>query len=270
MKLNQPTIFDDYLSRWQLIQDGELIITHSSQLLPVRYQNTSAILKIATSDEERWGALLMVWWEGDGAAPVLLHEGDALLMERALGTGSLIEMAENGHDDEASRIICSVVQKLHAHKDNPPKLLPLSLWFKRLEVAASQFAGLFSQAFTIANELLSAPEDLVVLHGDIHHGNILDFGSRGWLAIDPKHLIGERGFDYANLFSNPNQIIATHYGRLSRQVQIVADAAQLDKNRLLKWILAYSALSAAWSIDDGESPDLALAITELAATELRK
>ncbi|MBA3536163.1 MAG: hypothetical protein H0T84_06080 [Tatlockia sp.] len=263
-------MFDAYLSRWQLQRDGEVISTHSSQLLPVRYQNISAMLKIATSDEERWGASLMVWWNGDGAAPVLLHEGDALLMERALGTVSLIEMAESGHDDQASRIICSVVKKLHAHKDNPPKLLPLTLWFKSLETAASQLGGFFSQALALANELLSEPQDLVVLHGDIHHGNILDFGSRGWLAIDPKHLIGERSFDYANLFSNPNQTLATQSGRLSQQVEIIADAAQLDKKRLLKWILAYSALSAAWSIEDGDSPDLALAVGELATIELRK
>jgi aminoglycoside/hydroxyurea antibiotic resistance kinase len=42
-----------------------------------------------------------------------------------------------------------------------------------------------------------------VLHGDLHHGNVLDFGLRGWLAIDPKGLLGERGFDFANIFTNP-------------------------------------------------------------------
>jgi streptomycin 6-kinase len=57
---------------------------------------------------------------------------------------------------------------------------------------------------SVANVLLSSPQDEVVLHGDLHHGNILDFGTRGWLAIDPKGLLGERGFDYANIFTNPD------------------------------------------------------------------
>ena len=40
--------------------------------------------------------------------------------------------------------------------------------------------------------LAGEPHEIGVLHGDIHHGNILDFGARGWLAIDPKRLQGER------------------------------------------------------------------------------
>ena len=44
-----------------------------------------AMLKVATEPEERRGADTMIWWGGDGAAHVLAHEGDALLMERAMG-----------------------------------------------------------------------------------------------------------------------------------------------------------------------------------------
>jgi streptomycin 6-kinase len=43
-----------------------------------------------------------------------------------------------------------------------------------------------------ARELLAKPSEVVVLHGDIHRGNVLDFGPRGWLASDPKGLVGER------------------------------------------------------------------------------
>jgi streptomycin 6-kinase len=46
----------------------------------------------------------MAWWNGDGAARVLAHEGDALLMERATGDASLAETARGGRDDDASRI----------------------------------------------------------------------------------------------------------------------------------------------------------------------
>ena len=67
---------------------------------------------------------------------------------------------------------------------------------------------------------------MCVLHGDIHHDNILDFGKRGWLAIDPKRLQGERGFDYANLFCNPDladpsRPIAASPGRFARRLEIV-------------------------------------------------
>ncbi len=148
------------------------------------------MLKIAVEAEEKWGAALMVWWGGDGAVRVLAHEGDALLLKRASGEGSLVEMSRNGRDDEASRIICTVAAHLHAPKTSPPPaLLPLSHWFRELNPAASKYGGILVQAAAMADELLAEPHDVVVLHGDIHHGNILDAGPRGWLAIDPKRLV---------------------------------------------------------------------------------
>jgi streptomycin 6-kinase len=114
-----------------------------------------------------------------------------------------------------------------------------------------------------------APQrDIVVLHGDMHHGNVLDFGSRGWRAIDPKGLIGDRYFDYANTLCNPDNETAMMPGRLARQIRVVADAAQLEPGRLLAWVLAWAGLSAAFSLDDGLRPDDALRFAELAAAEL--
>jgi Aminoglycoside/hydroxyurea antibiotic resistance kinase len=41
--------------------------------------------------------------------------------------------------------------------------------------------------------LAATQRDVAVLHGDMHHENVLKFSSRGWPAIDPKGLVGERG-----------------------------------------------------------------------------
>jgi len=89
-----------------------------------------------------------------------------------------------------------------------------------------------------------------------------------WLAIDPKGLLGERGFDFANIFCNPDGPIATAPGRLKRQIDVVASAAALEHRRLLKWVLAYAGLSAAWSLGEGERPNLALAVAAQAAAAL--
>ncbi len=228
------------------------------------------MLKIALSEEERIGAALMVWWDGEGAARIFEHEGDALLMERAIGKRSLVNMVKTGLDDEASKIICEVVARLHAtnKKSVPVTLVPLTTWFRSLHSAAIEHGGIFAQAARVAEELLKKPQEIVVLHGDIHHQNILDSGEYGWIAIDPKGLLGERGFDYANIFCNPDWDIATRPGRLARQATVVAEAAGLERLRLMKWILAYAGLSAAWSLNDGDSPDLALAIVSIARAEL--
>lgn len=149
-----------------------------------------------------------------------------------------------------------------------PELVPLARWFRALERAAAAHGGILLRSARAARGLLGEPREAVVLHGDLHHENVLDFGARGWLAIDPKGLFGERAFDFAKLFLNPDARTAAAPGRLARQVDVVADAAGLERRRLLRWIVAYAGLSAAWSLEDGGDPSLALAMAELAAAEL--
>lgn len=262
--------FADYLASWDLVPDGDVIVTPTSMLMPVRQQTIPAMLKIATHMEEKQGNRLMMWWGGQGAARVLAHDDDGLLLERAVGKKALADFAQTGRDDEASRILCDVIAKLHAVRKAPtPDLVPLTRWFRDLEPAAAVNGGMLVRCAEVARELLAAPADIVALHGDIHHGNVLDFGDRGWLAIDPKGLIGERGFDYANIFCNPDHETATAPGRLERQVHVVADAAGLNRTRLLKWIVAWAGLSAAWHISEGgESPDTALEVAARAVAAL--
>lgn len=258
-----------YVDLWHLAPDGAMFRTNTSWLQPVRFGQTPAILKVAFEDEERRGAAVIEWWRGEGAAPVLAHEGDALLLDRAIGQVSLAEMASSGRDDEASRILCAVAERLHARRARPvPELVPLDRWFRELALAAVRHGGVLTRAAAVSAELLGDPQDVRVLHGDLHHGNVLDFGSRGWLAIDPKGLVGERGFDFANIFCNPNPKIAVAPGRVRRQAQVVAEAAGLERARLMRWILAYAGLSAAWSVSDGEDPALAITVAEIAAAEI--
>src|SRR4029077_18089802 len=186
-------MFAAYLRRWGLAQDGEPIVTPTSRLLPVRHGDQFAMLKIATACEEKVGARLMQWWGGRGAAPVLAHDDDAILLERAQNAPSLTQLVHNGSDDEASLIICETVAALHAPRPvAPPPLVPLDLWFDALRPAAKTHGGILHVAASVAAKLLAEQRDICVLHGDIHHGNILNFGPRGWLAIDPKGLMGER------------------------------------------------------------------------------
>jgi len=266
-------MFTEYIVKWDLLQDGEPIRTHSSRLLPVRQHGLPAMLKVAQEPEEKFGAQLMVWWNGEGAARVLAHDAHAVLLERAQDSHALADLARTGHDDDDSRaidILCATAARLHAPRPQPlPELIGLPHWFQSLWPAARQYGGWLEDSAAAAQALLAAPQDLVVLHGDIHHGNVLDFGPRGWLAIDPKGLYGERGFDYANIFCNPDEESALLPGRFERRVERVARMAGLDRRRLLQWIRAWSGLSAAWILETGETPDLDREIGRMAADALR-
>lgn len=264
-------MFDHCLQRWDLTVDGEAFTSLNGHLLPVRQRGTPAMLKISQVAEEQAGSRLMAWWGGEGAAPVLAHDGEALLMVRAQGSASLVHMVAAGQDDEATRLLCAVAGRLHAPRARPmPVLVPLAQWFEALLSGAASQGGIFEHCASTARELLAAPRDVTVLHGDIHHGNVLDFGPRGWLAIDPKGLYGERGFDYANLFCNPDGDSALVPGRFARRVEIVAQAAGIERRRLLQWVLALAGLSAIWKLEDGIEPGSTLEVARLAASALGK
>lgn len=260
-----------HLARWDLVPDGEPIETPSSLLLAVRHNGQPAMLKIAREEEERRGGTVMAWWDGDGAVRVLARHGDALLLERVTGSQSLAAMAAAGQDDEASRILCAVAGRLHAPRSAPlPELVPLARWFDALEPTARTHGGLLADADATARALLAEPRDVVVLHGDIHHGNVLDGGERGWLAIDPKGLSGERTFDFVNILRNPDGVVALAPGRLEHQAEVLAAAASVDRRRLLDWTLAFAGLSAAWHIIDGEAADFDLAVVRQAKELLHR
>jgi streptomycin 6-kinase len=194
---------------------------------------------------------------------------------RAIGLASLADMARKGRDDDACRILCATAARLHAPRPRPlPELIPLEHWFRELEPAAAKHGGILGLCAQTARPLLAEPRDVGVLHGDLHHDNVLDFGKRGWLAIDLKHLVGERGFDFANIFTNPDladptRPVATEPGRFARRLEVVSEAAGLERQRLLRWILAWTGLPAAWFLGDGDPlAAIDLRVAELAAAEL--
>lgn len=235
------------------------------------------MLKISSNADQSRGADLMEWWAGEGAARVLAREKAALLMERATATRSLSDMARSGSDDEACRILTYTAGRLHRRRATGlPELVPLATWFRDLEAAAARHGGILQDSFETAQMLLASPREQRVLHGDLHHDNVLDFGKRGWLAIDPHGLFGERGFDFANIFTNPDlsdpgRPVATLPGRFHRRLAIVTAASGLEPRRLLQWILAWTGLSASWFLgDDDPLAKVDLHIAALAHAELHR
>jgi streptomycin 6-kinase len=271
--MNDP-ILAPYLDCWHLTPDGAVIITPAARLLPVRRNGEPAMLKVVTLDEAKPGNTLLAWWEGQGAALVYEMDGDAILMERALGHRSLVEFARSGRDDEATHVLCDAIAILHAPRGKSfPKLVPLDVWFAPLAPLARTHGGVLARASEAARTLLAEPRDAAPLHGDIHHENVLDFGARAWLAIDPHAILGERAFDYANIFCNPDLgdaalRVAREPARFGRRLEIVTERAGIERHRLLQWILAWCGLSAAWFINDGMSAEIDLAIAELVMAKI--
>lgn len=276
-----------YLDRWDLVQDGRPVETPSSVLVPVRRGDERAMLKVARVDEERRGGGVMAWWAGRGAVRVLEHDDTAVLLERAVGPRSLAIPVAAGpgtagwerDDQHATEVLCEVARTLHSvdasEPDRPPGVVPLDRWFRDLLALEGTWRGFVHRSAVTARELLADPWDETVLHGDLHHENVLDVGTvqtAQWRAIDPKGLVGERGFDHANILCNPTPEVAVTPGRLERQVETITAAADLDRDRLLRWVVAWTGLSYVWhtsgtAAPDGPGPSAAAALTVGRAAE---
>jgi streptomycin 6-kinase len=119
-------------------------------------------------------------------------------------------------------------------------------------------------AARIARELIDSEQTTGILHGDLHHGNILFSSERGWLAIDPKGLYGELTFDVAIAFYHPmgnlNEIWLK--SRVQRLVDAYHGELGLDRERIIGFAFAYGHLSASWMKDAGLETAGVLAIAK--------
>jgi streptomycin 6-kinase len=264
--LNTPGALAAHARAWGLSPDGAPFRTRSSWLQPVRDGETAAMLKLPFEEEERRGGQVLAWFDGRGAARVLRADGEAVLVERLADDVDLAALAETSADgdDDACRILCTVVNALHADQPAaPPQVHPLRPWFASLERQAVGDA-LLSKAWSVADQLLAENCEPRVLHGDIHHANVLHDPAQGWRAIDPKGLIGPRGYDYANLLRNPLTARARDPARLGRLGGIVGEMSGLSRADILRWVLAHAGLSAAWSLEAGDDPAHSLAVATAA------
>jgi streptomycin 6-kinase len=258
-------LFASWLERWSLVADGTPIETPTSNLLPVTQGGAPAMLKLLKpSSDEGPGIAALRWFAGDGAVRVIAAEGDAVVMERAVGTRSLTAMAVGGEDEAAIRIIAGVAKALHGPRPEPPPELPtLARRFRALFEAGPAHPVLARCAET-ARRLVATSQESVVLHGDLHHENVLD-SPRGWLAIDPKGVAGERAYDTANLFLNPAGVerLVLDPERALRLAAILSQELALDQARVLGFAFAHAGLSAAWCIEDGIDPRIAIEAAEM-------
>ncbi len=115
-------------------------------------------------------------------------------------------------------------------------------------------------------ELCDSMGEPVVLHGDLHHDNVLRLGAGGWLAIDPAGIVGEREYETGALLRNPwpGLLELPHPGRiLERRIDQLAEALELDVGRIRGWAYSEAVLAAVWCEQDAKDPAYMRACADL-------
>lgn len=263
--LTENEKLQNYLSAWDLSSPQLLAQTMTSRIYIATQGNEKVILKLLSSSEvdEQRGAFALRYFDGHGAVKLLRYDDGAQLMEYASGN-VLVTLVERGADESATHIIAQVIKQLHSVSQDAPSdgLVRLDSWFKALleKAAGEKQAGIDSiyvRGASLAERLLGDQQEIRVLHGDIHHYNIR-YSPRGWLAFDPKGVVGERTYDCANTLCNPVMPELVHNEtRLLNTATLLADALALEVWRVLAFTYIYACLNASWwtRLSDREGSD---------------
>jgi streptomycin 6-kinase len=265
------------MARWQLVADGDVRATPSGCVRFVRRDAQRLVLKmVGAAGDELLASPAYQFFSGRGAVTLVAQEGRALLLERVAPGHALTEKVLAGDDDGATAVLCDVMTALHRDAPPPAELATVEDW--GADLSQDHPAGgplplaLVSRAAAVFDELCRSQGPRVCLHGDLHHDNVLLDAERGWLAIDPKGVIGERAYECGALLRNPTEDAARFADPtiIDRRVRIVCERLGLDRVRVIGWCFAQGVLAAVWALQDGRDDRRGLATAEATLPLLRR
>jgi streptomycin 6-kinase len=257
-----------YQEKWNLKNLSELCQTPRGKLYRCQQADNQAVLKIYTGmgvNEERRGVDFLRATKGFGVVDILESDEKAVLLEYCDGP-TLDHLVGRGEDDLACKIIAGLIKKLHACPlPEEHQFISLEKRFYPLASAAKyskEYGKTFSKAHEMARSFVSEQKNISLLHGDIHHYNIIQHNEKGWVMIDPKGCVGESAYDLANVFLNPweRSSLVRDDKRVSRRAAIFEEYTGVSQKKILKYAFVEACLSQAWFLEEGESSDHALAM----------
>jgi streptomycin 6-kinase len=250
-------------------------------------ENQSVVLKVIRQPGDEWrSGEVLAAFNGCGVARVYEHEPGAVLLERLRPGYSLVDLTLNGRDEEATNILGDVIQQMTVHASSKSPLeLPQA--YATVEDWAKGFGKYIATGdVQIPRELVEAGQRVFenlcaserrprLLHGDLQHYNVLFDSERGWLAVDPKGVVGEIEYELGafvrNPFAQPELFLSR--STIERRLKQLTNRLNLDYQRALGWAFAEAVLSAIWSIEDGfavDATDPALRLAEVTRRMLER
>ncbi|MET8246019.1 aminoglycoside phosphotransferase family protein [Streptomyces sp. NPDC005202] len=244
----------EFLRRWELRIDGPSMYGMCALVLPVvRAEGTPAALKLQFPDEESAGEpLALSTWDGDGAVRLLEHDTatGSLLLERLDAARMLTHVPD-------SRAAVLVVARLLARLTSipaPQGLRQLGDIAQAMLDEAPAALGripegadrrLIADCAAAVREVACEPGDRL-LHWDLHYDNVLGADREPWLAIDPKPLAGDPGFELFPALDNRFES-----GDIAWRFDAMTEVLGLDRDRARAWTLGRVLQNALWDIEDG-------------------
>lgn len=247
----------DRIRDWRVVVEREAE-TESSFIAFGRRDSQPFVLKVVRNDGDEWrsGEILHAF-EGRGVVRVYEYVDGAVLLERLSPANSLVDMALGGADDQATEILADVIGKLSPRLsvNFAPTVQEWAKGFERYGASgdAQIPLDLFEAGHRTYAELCGSQTKPRLLHGDLHHYNVLFDAERGWLAVDPKGVVGELEYEVGAALRNPCErpALFAEPATIEKRLERFASALDLDIRRTLAWGFAQAVLSTIWAIEDG-------------------
>jgi len=271
-----PDLLARYAERWQLRLGEPFPLTYNYVVAATRADGQPAVLKlgpppvpgVAPSDYgHEFPALRAA--AGHGMVTLLEYDqdGGAALLARIRPGTPLTELVLSGRDEQATAIAVAVMRRIHAVPAGAHPFPTLSAWGGAYQRGCPPGIpyDVFDRGARLYRELLADAAPAVLLHGDLHHDNILrgptcssESGeSDGWWAIDPKGVLGEPAYEAAALLRNPypGLLHLDDPARVvRRRVDQLAEGLDVPRERIRAWGYAQTVLAAVWDAEDGHQP----------------
>lgn len=197
-------------------------------------------------------AFALKCFSGCGAVKVLAENEGMLLLERAV-PGTSLKSYFPDKEQESIEIACGVIKKLHKPSIPEGHNFPhIKDWLKALDKDWNIPNHYLQIARQLRDQLLKTAALDVLLHGDLHHDNILLNGDN-WLVIDPKGVIGESAYEVAAFIRNPIPELMHHADAttiIHNRITRFAAALKLPSQRILDWCFVQAVLAWIWALED--------------------
>ena len=263
---NLPNMVNDLATNWHL-SDLKPVENLSYNYVLSGFQRENPIILKLSFDTKGLTieAAALKAFKGHGVVDVIDQTGGALLIERAITRHSLKEFFPN-REDEAIAITIEVIKKLHSvPKINQKGFSTINDWLAALDKPCEQLGQSLIKARTLCDELLNTTDVSILLHGDLHHDNILAHDNN-WKVIDPKGVIGELSYEVGCFIRNPLDDLPSHSDSLkiiTNRINAFSKNLNLDPDRIAKWCFVQTVLATVWALEDNINPTSFKHLTEI-------
>ena len=248
---------EDRIRDWGLVVDATSE-TESSLVAFGRRDNQPVVLKVVRNHGDEWRSGEIVdAFEGRGVVRVYEYAEGAMLLERLSPGNSLVRMVLDRRDEEATNILADVIGKMAPRRAvaGVPTVQEWAKAFDRYAASGDRqiSTNLLEEGRRVYSELCGSQSRPRLLHGDLHHYNVLFDSERGWLAVDPKGVIGELEYEVGAALRNPYERpeLFLEPAAIEKRLELFAFKLNLDVGRALAWGFAQAVLAAVWAVEDG-------------------